>query len=302
MPGQLDNSEEEHLPATAPHEIVIDDGLEPAPPTGASWLTPVVLFAGLLLTLILSKVGVRFFFLPIILPFGIGGGRLLRQFLPPATRVLRFQEGRLWLSTEGPWKSGIVDRLDVSGGAFVALGTTGLWFAGLEDARVRVVSSDGALTIAVRGGERARVLRHEIAEMFEADGVPALPRDMPLQGDVWAEPFEDGEQIEWSSGGSPNRVFAGRSSTALRVTPEAWALRVRAAGRPVVSTGGPGRLAVRLVEGERSGPLGASVARDAMMLELSAEGESVGQVGGDLSEPELRWIAERIDRAARIEH
>jgi hypothetical protein len=296
MPGQLDPSEEEHRPATAPYEIVLDDGLEPTSPGSASWITPVVLFAGLLLTLILSRLGIRFFFLPIILPFGVGGGRLLRQVLPPTRRVLRFQDGILWLATEGPWKSGIVDRLDVSTGAFVALGTTGLWLAGLEDARVRVVSSDGALTIAVRGGERARVLRHEITEMFETEGVPALPRDMALQGDVWEEPFENGEQIEWSSGGASNGFFADRSATALRVTPEAWALRVRAAGRPVVSTGGPGRLEARLVEVEHSGPLGASVARDAMMLELSADGENVGRVGSDLSEPELRWVAERIER------
>jgi hypothetical protein len=302
MLPQLDYpEEEEHLP-TPPREIVIDDGLEPSSPGSASWITPVVLFAGLFFTLILSKRGVRFFFLPIILPFGLGGGRLLRQLLPPPRRVLRLRDGALWLAAEGAWKTGIVDRLDVGSGAFVALGTTGVWFSGLEDVRVRVVSSDGALTIAVRGAERARMLRHDISEMLEADGVPGLPRDMALQGDVWTEPFEDGEQIEWSSGGSASLFGASRSTTALRVTPDAWALRVRAGGRPVVSTGGPGRLEVRLVEGEQSGPLGASVARDTMMLELSADGESVGQVGGDLSEPELRWIAERIERSGSFEH
>src|SRR6201999_854159 len=103
MPGQLDHSEEEELPATLPHEIVLDDGLEPTSPDGASWITPVVLFAGLLLTLILSRLGVRFFFLPIILPFGVGGGRLLRQLRPPTRRLLRFREGTLWLATEGAW-------------------------------------------------------------------------------------------------------------------------------------------------------------------------------------------------------
>jgi hypothetical protein len=138
--------------------------------------------------------------------------------------------------------------------------------------------------------------------MFEADGVPALARDLPLQGDVWAEPHEDGEQIEWSSGGSPRGLFASRSATALRVTPEGWALRVRAGGRPVVATGGPGRLEACLVEGEHQGPLGASVARETMMLALVADGESVGQVGSELSEPELRWIALRIERAASVEH
>ncbi|HVW28529.1 MAG TPA: hypothetical protein VHC69_24360 [Polyangiaceae bacterium] len=298
----MDYSEQEHLPDAAPHEIVIDDGLEQDSPSSASYITPIALFIGLLLTLMLSRAGIRFFFLPIILPFGIGGGRLLRQFLPPPRRVLRLRGGTLWLASEGPWKTTIVDRLDVGSGAFVALGTTGLWISGLEDARVRVVSSDGALTIPVRGGERARTLRQEIAGMFEAEELVALAHDMPLQGDVWAEPFEDGEQIEWSSGGPSSGLFASRSATALRVTPEAWALRVRSGGRPVVSTGGPGALEARLIQGEHSGPLGASVARDTLMLDLSANGESVGQVGSDLSEPELRWIAERIERAARRAH
>jgi hypothetical protein len=302
MLGQLDHWEQEHPAATAPREIVVDDGFEASTPLSASWVTPVVLFAGLLLTLILSRIGVRFFFLPIILPFGFGGGRLLRRLLPPPTRVLRFRDGTLWFVVEGPWKSGIVDRLAVGTGAFVALGTTGLWSAGLEDVRVRVVSSEGALPIAMRGGERARMLREEIAQMFEEEGIPALACDTPLQGDVWAEPFEDGVQIEWSSGASPNGFFGARSATALRVTPGAWALRARAGGRPVASTGGPGRLEARLVEGKHSGPLGASVARDTMMLELSADGESVALVGGDLSEPELRWVVERIERAAIVEH
>jgi hypothetical protein len=38
------------------------------------------------------------------------------------------------------------------------------------------------------------------------------------------------------------------------------------------------------------------------MLALVADGESVGQVGSELSEPELRWIAERVERAANVEH
>jgi len=302
MARRLDYSQRERLPETALHEIVIDDGLESDAPSSAGWLTPVVLFSGLFLTLILSRIGVRFFFLPIILPFGLGGGRLLRQFLPPPRRVLRLQEGTLWLAAEGPWKTTTLDRLDVTAGAFVALGTTGLWISGLEDARVRVVSSDGALTVSVRGGERARMLRQEIVDMFDADSVSALDHETPLRGDVWVEPFEDGEQIEWSSGGQSSGFFANRSATAVRVTPDAWALRVRAGGRPVVSTGGPGQLEARLVEAEHSGPLAASVVHDTMMLELLANHETVGRIGAELSEPELRWIAARIESASRVRH
>ncbi|HEX3594725.1 MAG TPA: hypothetical protein VHU80_06475 [Polyangiaceae bacterium] len=293
--------EEERLPERARHEIVVDDALDERTGNWPSWLTPVVLFSGLLLTLILSRAGVHFFFLPLVLPFGLGGGSLLRQFLPPRRRVLRLEDGTLWLAAEGAWKTSTLDRLDVTNGAFVALGTTGLWISGLEDARIRVVSSDGALTIAVRGGERARELRREIAEVFEADAVVSLDPETPLQGDVWTEPFEDGEQIEWSSGASSG-FFGMRSATALRVTPQSWALRVRSGGAPVVSTGGPGALETRLVDAELEGPLGASVAQEGRMLELTANEERVGRVGTDLSEPELRFVAEHVARAARVQH
>lgn len=298
----MNHSQEERLPETPRHEIVVEDALDRRADGGPGFITPVVLFAGLLLTLVLSRIGVHFFFLPIILPFGLGGGRLLRQLVPPPRRVLRLQDGNLWLASEGSFKTTVVDRLDVGGGAFVALGTTGLWVRGLEDARVRVVSAAGALAIPVRGGERARSLRQELEELLDAEGVAALHHDAALQGDVWAEPFEDGEQIEWTSGGRSGGLFSLESGTALRVTPDAWALRVRSGGRPVVSTGGPGALAARLASIEHDAPLGASVAEDAMMLELLAEGERVGRVGAELSEPELRWVAERIERAARHSH
>jgi hypothetical protein len=82
------------------------------------------------------------------------------------------------------------------------------------------------------------------------------------------------------------------------VTPHAWALRVRSGGRVVVSTGGPGKLEARVVELSHESPLGASVAQGTVVLELVAEGEIVGQIGAELSEPELDWSAARIERVA----
>jgi hypothetical protein len=38
------------------------------------------------------------------------------------------------------------------------------------------------------------------------------------------------------------------------------------------------------------------------MLELFSENESVARVGLELSEPELRWVAERIERARMPRH
>ncbi|HEX4336114.1 MAG TPA: hypothetical protein VH062_09390 [Polyangiaceae bacterium] len=292
---------DERLPVRARHEIVVDDALDDRKANGPSFVTPVVLFGGLLLTLVLSRIGIHFFFLPIIIPFGLGGGRMLRKLLPPPRRVLRLENGSMWLSSEGPWKTTIVDRLDVGAGAFVALGTTGLWNRGLEDARVRVVSTEGALAVAVRGGERAHLLLREIMDALEADDVPGLDAETPLQGDVWAEPYEDGEQIEWSSGPASG-LFDARSATVLRVTPEGWALRVRTGASPVVSTGGPGVLEAHLAPADLDGPLGATVAPDARMLELFANDGMVGRVGTELSEPELRWIALRIERATRLQH
>jgi hypothetical protein len=61
-------------------------------------------------------------------------------------------------------------------------------------------------------------------------------------------------------------------------------------------------LEARLVSAEHGGPLGASVVQDAKMLELFSENESVARVGLELSEPELRWVAERIERARMPRH
>jgi hypothetical protein len=297
----LAHSERELLPETAKHEIAVDDELGRPPAGGPSWITPVVLFTGLFLTLILSKIGVHFFFLPIILPFGLGGGRLFRHFFPPPRRVLRLQDGLLWLAGEGAWKTSTLGRLDVSRGAFVTLGTTGFWADGFEDAHLRVVAAAGALTVPAHGGEHARKLRRELTDLLEADGVPLLEGDASLQGDVWTEPFDTGEQIEWASARGRG-LFGARTATALRVTHDAWALRVRSGNRVLVSTGGPGLLEARLVSAEHGGPLGASVVQDAKMLELFSENESVARVGLELSEPELRWVAERIQETSRLRH
>jgi hypothetical protein len=297
----LTHSERELLPETARHEIAVDDELAREPARGPSWVTPVVLFLGLFLTLVLSKIGVHFFFLPIILPFGLGGGRLFRHFFPAPRRVLRLQDGLLWLAAEGAWKTSTLGRVDVSRGAFVTLGTTGLWADGYEDAHLRIVAVEGALTVPVRGGEHVRTLRRELEALLDADGVSLLGRDASLQGDVRAEPFDTGEQIEWASA-SRRGLFATGTATALRVTHDAWALRVRSGSRVLVSTGGPGALEARLVSSAQGGPLGASVAHDAMLLELVAENERVAEVGIELSEPELRWVAERIEHAGRLAH
>jgi hypothetical protein len=291
----LAHSEREALTTSRRYEIVVDD--EPVGSGSAAWVTPVVLFTGLLLTVLLSRAGLRFFFLPIILPFGFGGGRLLRQLLP-SRRVLRYEDGKLWLASVGVFRSSVDAIADVAAGAFVMLGSSGLWLEGQEDACLRVTSDDGVVSVPVRGGEKARMLRRELEELFDATSVPLLERTALLQGVVSAEPFEEGEQLAWSADGRMGGLLGRRSTTELRVTPDAWALRVRSGTRVLVSTGGPGKLAARVAELVRESPLGASVVQDTVVLELVAEGEIVGQIGAELSEPELNWIAARIERAA----
>jgi hypothetical protein len=305
MPTALKSERErEVLPETARHELVVDDALDStrSPGTGPSWVMPVALFGGLLLTLILSRIGISFFFLPIILPMGLGGGRLLRQFFPAGRRVLRLQDGLLWLASEGAWSTSTLGRVEVSSGAFLSLTTTGVFVDGLEEAALRVVTSRGALTVSVRGGERARTLGHELADLFEQDGVSLLDADGALQGEVVVEPYDSGSQITWSLPLRAAGFLGGRPETALRVTPDAWALRVRAGQRVLVSTGGPGALRARRVPADHTDHQGASVARDAELLALFVEDENVGRVGAELSEPEQRFVAERIEHAATLRH
>jgi hypothetical protein len=173
----LAHSERKLLPETVRHEIAIDDELGRPPAEGPSWITPVVLFLGLVLTVVLFRIGVYFFFLPIILPFGLGGGRLFRHFFPAPRRVLRLQEGLFWLVVKAAWKTTTLGRLDVSRGASVTVATTAPWAGGNEEAHLRVAAAEGVLTVPVRGIEHARKLQRLLTELFEAAGIPLLEGD-----------------------------------------------------------------------------------------------------------------------------
>jgi hypothetical protein len=71
-------------------EIVTVPPREPGPPyrsngrgdgpRGLGWVPILALVVGLGLSLLLTRHGFFFFFLPIILPFGVGGGSWLRRW------------------------------------------------------------------------------------------------------------------------------------------------------------------------------------------------------------------------------
>ncbi len=275
-------------------EILVDEpGATDRGPGAAGWITPAVLFAGVLLTLLLWRGGLHFLFLPIILPFGLGGGRLFRRLLAPfRRRFLRFESGVVSLVRRGLWGDVIVGSIAAGSGLFVAVVPSRTWVGGVARVDVRIVGADGALVVSVDGSEAARRLREEVTTLLTETGVHHEDAGAPLQGAIERLPAEDETVLEWRSRGGP---FSGARTTRLVLGSKGWSLRISSGGRTLASTGGPGRLTAELVETSDPDPFGTGISEQGWALTLRADGETVATIGTDLSEPELRFIGARLD-------
>ncbi len=322
------------LPAPPRREILVD--VEPESPEGVGGTTLVGLLVAVALILFFARSGSRFFFLPIIIPFGFGGGSIFRRVLGRVRpRVLRLEHSELLLVPRGRGAGPV----DVGDGAYVALAPTGFWVNGVQRVELRVVGARGALSVRLLGDDRGRDLKRRLCDALREEGIPLVGDEASLAGGIAARRLGSGEEIVWTSPGGRfasvplffmlplvlatlawfvfetgaesalllalgalGLVFAGffaggRRKTVLSVGPDGWSLRVHAGARLEASTGGPGRLTARVVSTEALDPFGAGIAHREHALELWADGERVGVVGGELTLPELRFIEQRVGSA-----
>lgn len=187
-------------PDDAALELAIDEDLpETAHPHTFSggWI---LLAVGVLATILFLRVGWNFFFLPIILPFGFGGGSLVKRALRRLRpRVLHLHRGVLSLVTVGPFGPSRLGAIDVSPSVFVSLDPTGTWVNGEEQVRLRIVSGQGALVIPLANAEHGRFVRRQVTSLFDEARVPIAESDEALQGAVAVRDVDGGMQIEWST-------------------------------------------------------------------------------------------------------
>jgi hypothetical protein len=314
----------------------VDVEPENAPPPRRLGL--VVLLVAVALMLLFARSGSRFFFLPIILPFGFGGGSLLRRISGKwRARTLLLERGALSLRTRGAL-SRASPAIDASTGAFVSVEPSGVSVNGVERVAVRVVGASGAFTLALAGFEHGQDLRRRLRTMMEAAGVPLVSRETPLRGAIAVRPTDDGEELSWESGRRAGLVaivlpvllpilvllflfregpellpilvaLSGiavaflvfsfgrrRRKTTLSIGPRGWSILVKEATRTVAARSAPAPLFAEVVSHDVRDPFAGGMSRRETALELRSEGDVVGTLGGDLSEPELRWIEERVRR------
>lgn len=197
----MSTSSSDTVPEGPVSDLVVDDTAPDGDRGAASWITPAALLVGLVVTLLFTRAGAHFFFLPIIIPFGLGGGALARRLRGRfRRRVLRLAGARLSLVTAAPWGTSQSAALDTDGGVFVGVDSSGVWVNGVETASVRVVSRHGALSVNVAGTERARVLRQQLGALLAAARVPALPPTEPLAGGVERRRVDGGEELSFRAG------------------------------------------------------------------------------------------------------
>jgi hypothetical protein len=134
--------------------------------------------------------------------------------------------------------------------------------------------------------------------MLQAASVRLLERTTPLQGGIYVRAGAKGEDLEWERRRAG--PFRGRGRTQVHIDADGWALRVYSGSRLESSTGGPGRPLARLSTDERVDFAGSGVVEHEIVLELLWEGEVTARIGTELSEPELRFIASRLDGAQPI--
>lgn len=288
MPREI--NDDQPRPDSAHREVAVDDEVGKGRAPTYAPVTWLILGFGLALTVLLAKYGIWFLFLPIVIPFGLGGRSLFGK--RPTRRRVRLDGSVLSFLQEGVAGSSRLGSMDVSGGVFVSVAPSGSRWHGGTESVVRIVSDGGALEVLVSDVVRARHFKLRVVEMLGEGSIRLLERTTALQGGIDVRTHAKGEQLEWERRRS--RPWSGRDRTELRLDTDGWALRVYSGSRLESSTGGPGRPRARLATNERVDVAESGVVEHETVLELLWEGEVTARIGVELSEPELRFIASRI--------
>jgi hypothetical protein len=151
-------------------ELDIDDEPPSGEVRGAASTTWLILAAGLALSLLLFKFGIWFFFLPIVIPFGLGG-RSLGGRLAPRRRTVRLAGGVLSLETRSAFGSSRAAAIDVRGGVSTSVLEIGVDAHGRRQAVVRFASSAGAFDVRCADVARAHELQRQVGTMLAEGGI-----------------------------------------------------------------------------------------------------------------------------------
>lgn len=245
---------------------------------------------------------------------------------------LRLANGRLMLRRGVGAPSGMVD---VDQGVHIDVRDTGVRLNDVEQARITIVGCAGRLSWTLLGLRRAEALRSHIEQFLEPAGVPVKPRSEPLGGDVRAIRLKSGAvELRWSLpdrgkaallavlGGlltviitravglaivptvaatvavatmillviTPSRSASRGRRARLVVGRGAWRLDHRIGWRHEQYSGTGGTLEAMYV-------FSTDVPGGRRAIELRSDGKPVTTIGDGLTEPELRFIIERIREA-----
>jgi hypothetical protein len=196
----------EALPAAPPRELRVDVPSEPATGEPRRWGGAVgtglaLLFVALSVLSLRSSSHFFFFFLPVVLPFGFGGGRVFRGLAARVNRrILRLDHGALQLQTRRPWGTTSAAPIDATSGVFVAVAPSGLSVNGVARVDVRFVGQRGSLSVRVFGQERAQDLKRRFKPFMEEAGFDVASAETPLQGGIVTRANGASEELEWRTG------------------------------------------------------------------------------------------------------
>jgi hypothetical protein len=157
----------EHPAPFVRREIDIDDEPEtPGEPRAGASVTWVILAAGLALSLLLFKFGIWFFFLPIIVPFGLRG-----RSLAPRRRTIRLEGGILSLEKRSLFGSSREGAVDVRDGVVISVVRGGFSPDRGARATMRIASAAGALDVRCADATRAHEIGQQVESMLAEAGV-----------------------------------------------------------------------------------------------------------------------------------
>src|ERR1041385_8120986 len=191
-------------------EVDVDEGAPPGEHRRYGSVTWIALGLGVALTLLLMRFGIWFFFLPIIIPFGLRGRSLLGGSFR-GRRFIRLEHSTLSFDTQGFTGSSRAGAIDVQGGVFISVTTSGFRVNGLSESAVRVVGSDGAFEVLISDVALARRIKRRVVEMLERESVRLVDATSILQGGVTARSLGGCDEVVWGSrrtrswGGAPRR-------------------------------------------------------------------------------------------------
>jgi hypothetical protein len=151
-------------------ELDIDDEPPVEGARGGASVTWLILAAGLLLSLLLFKVGIWFFFLPIVIPFGLRG-RSLTGRLAPRHRTIRLEGGVLSLEIRSVFGSVRAEAIDVRGGVSTSVLEADVDPHGRRQAVVRFAAASDAFAVRCADVARAHELQRQVASMLTEAGI-----------------------------------------------------------------------------------------------------------------------------------